>query len=158
MSDESTAGNSESDALASARGEGHDRSSVWQSVVETCKYVGQASADKSIVVREQDKVSLNLLRLAVVFALIFIVAPMVSPDLRSLSFTSTVLADLLFALALTYFVARRFGVLRSMGKRHALVCCQLMLGSGILVALVAINVAAIIIMFCMGDRISGLFG
>jgi hypothetical protein len=154
MDNESTLGESTPTAQPS---EGHERTTTWQSLQDTMRYINEAGKDKTIVVREQDKVSLNLLRLSLVFALIFVITPIISPGMHGLSLVSTVLADLLFASALCWFVARRFGILRSMGPRHALVAFQLMIGAGLLVTVFAINVAAMIIIACMGDRLTNLF-
>lgn len=135
----------------------HQRDSVWASVMQTCRFLNEARHDKTATVREQDKLSTSLLGLAFLFAIGFLIAPAVSPSLRALSLALTLVADVLYAAALVWFVARRFGILRTMPSRHAVLCAQLMLGAGLLAVVLAVNVAAIVIALCLGNHFFALF-
>jgi hypothetical protein len=50
-------------------------------------------------------------------------------------------SDALFGLSILWYVLLRFGVLRSVEPRHALLCWQLMLGAGALFAFYTMNIA-----------------
>jgi hypothetical protein len=50
------------------------------------------------------------------------------------------------------------GILRTLPKRHALICCQLMMGASILTALVCVNIAVIILLVCLGNNMKMLVG
>lgn len=132
----------------------HARSSVWHSLSETFQYLWQARNDKSIVIRDQDRISMYLVTFAFGFAVLFMIAPIVSPQFRALSFSLTVVADILYMAALMWFVFSRFGILRTMTKRDAWICWQLMVGTGILSVLMAANLGALILMSFMGGRIN----
>lgn len=153
------AGCGEPSETGAVGGGAHERISVFQSVGATLSYLKEAGDDKSIITRQEDRTSATMLRMAVIFGIIFVVAPVVAPNLHGVGFACTVLADTLLTAALVWFVARRFGILRTMTKRHAVLCCELMLGTGVLMTMLAINIVAIIIMTMMGDRlINSMFG
>ncbi|HND07050.1 MAG TPA: hypothetical protein PL012_15290, partial [Candidatus Obscuribacter sp.] len=54
------------------------------------------------------------------------------------------------------FVVSRFGVLRVMSLRHALVCWQLMIGTSLLSVALAVNLVFVIVILIAGRYIAQL--
>ena len=154
------------DNLSGEHGE-YKRQSMWQSAAETCGFMRAALSDKSVVLRDEDKFSSRVLSIFLFVGLAVICVAAVEQDwaflrtrlgaggftpFRPINLVVLGAVDVLYFLPLCWFVAHRMGILRTMTKRHAVVCCQLMIGASILTALVCVNIAVVILLVCLGNH------
>ncbi|MCA0314099.1 MAG: hypothetical protein LCH63_09710 [Candidatus Melainabacteria bacterium] len=139
---------------ASEKPEEGKRISNWAAFVESWNYVGKAMKDPSIQIRSGDKASAALLKGAIFGAFLFLAVPCFGP--KSSAIWCYLLADVLFFAAAFLFVVSRFGVLRVMSLRHALVCWQLMIGTSLLSVAMAVNLVFIIVVLVAGRYIAQL--
>ncbi len=128
---------------------GNKRIGVIAAFWESLAHVKQAANDKAVTVRETDKQSVRILRGSVVAALVFLFLPLAG--LGRYAIFCLLAADLFFLFALTIFIVGRFGILRVMSPRHALVCWQLMVGTSLFSMALAINGAFILVMVLAGQ-------
>lgn len=121
----------------SSGGEHKPRESVFGSLVSSVKYLQTAHSETDVVrLRKSDKITQALL----VIALFIIVAAQFYPDQKSVC---TALADLLMAVILLAFLMLRFGVLKTLQPRQAVLTWQLILGSFVLGMYLAFNIRMI---------------
>lgn len=119
---------------------------------EALAHVRRAAADKAVTVRETDKQSVLILRLSVVAALFFLCLPVFGP-LGKYAIYCLSAADFCFLFALSIYVVNRFGILRVMSPRHALVCFQLMVGTSLFAMALAINAVFLLMIFLAGRHL-----
>ncbi|MBP9090985.1 hypothetical protein KBI23_08145 [bacterium] len=119
--------------------------------LESLAHVRKASADKAIAIRETDKQSVRLLRGSVVAALIFLFLPLAG--LSKYAIICLTAADSFFLLALAIYIVGRFGILRVMSPRHALVCWQLMLGTSLFAMALAVNAVFLLLINLAGQHL-----
>ncbi len=149
------------------------RDSLWASAAETCTFIREAHSDKSIVLRDEDR---NSSRVLSAFLFVGLAALCLGAYQQDWAWLRTRLGaggftpfrpinlivlggiDILYFLPLCWFVVRRMGILRTMSKRHALICCQLMIGASILTALICVNIAVMILVICLGNQMKLLVG
>lgn len=141
-----------SDAPAHRR---EDRRNWVQNVNETCEYIGKISRDKKLHFRSSDKVTTRLLIGAFLLAVGFAALPFF--EMNAVAAFAYVLADILLLGAIVVFVVSRFGIIRAMEPRHALVCWHLMVGTGLLALVIGFNVVATVVLFMMRERLQLLF-
>jgi hypothetical protein len=107
----------------------------------TMKHIEDCEKDRSLIFRHSDRVSLTFLFAAfaveVLLALVFVTYS----QLRMACIVMAAVADILFGLAIIWFVLLRFGILRSFEPRQTLLTWQLMIGSGALFAFYTMNIA-----------------
>ncbi len=140
----------------SAIAEQHPRASAFESCCKTFDYLSRISADKSLTFRTSDTTTTNLLVFSLVGALVFAVLP--AFNLSSLAFVCYIIADLLLLMAILGFVMSRFGVIRAMEPRYAMVCWHLMVGTGLLSMVIGFNIVIVIVMIVFQNQISGALG
>ncbi len=115
------------------------RENPFVSARKTLAFIEQSEKDPSIKIRVEDRPSAALLSIGLIlFGLVLAFLGM--PSMKSLCGGLAILADLTIGLAAFWFVLVRIGVLRVLDARYALVCFQLLLGSGVLFAIVAVNI------------------
>ena len=117
------------------------RKNIFEISVETISYIEKAERDKTIVYRNKDKTSTIFLFLALLCAALFAFVLVISPENRYLCVALALISDFLFGMAILWYVLLRFGVLRTIEPRYALICWQLMLGAGVLFAFYTMNIA-----------------
>jgi len=172
MTDDQSAPNAPGERGEALTGE-HKRNSMWQSVVETCEFMKEAISDKSIILRDEDRFSSRILSMFLFAGLAFIVVSACLQDwnwlrtrlgaggftpFRPVNFIVLGAVDVLYFLPLCWFVLHRLGILRTMSKRHAVICCQLMIGASILTALVCVNIAVVILLLTLGTHMNLMVG
>ncbi len=118
--------------------------------LESLAHVRKASGDKAISIRETDKQSVRLLRGSVLAALIFLFLPMAG--FAKYAILCLTAADSFFLIALVLYIVGRFGILRVMSPRHALVCWQLMVGTSLFAVALAINAVFIFLVVLAGQH------
>ncbi|MBX9695306.1 MAG: hypothetical protein K2Z81_23170, partial [Cyanobacteria bacterium] len=69
-----------------------------------------------------------------------------------------VTADLMLILGIAIFVVTRFGIIRAMEPRYALICWHLMVGTGLLALVLGFNIVAGLVLFIMRDKFLTLTG
>lgn len=153
--------------------ENQPRHSTWQSTTETFEFMKEALSDKSVVLRDEDKFSSKVLSMFLFVGLAALCLAAYEQDwtwlrarlgaggftpFRPVNLVVLGAVDVLYFLPLCWFVARRLGILRTMSRRHALICCQLMIGTSILTALVCVNIAVVILLICLGNNMKVLVG
>jgi hypothetical protein len=117
------------------------RKNIFEISVETISYIEKAERDKTIHYRNRDKTSTIFLFLALLCAAMFAFVLVISPENRYLCVALALISDFLFGMAILWYVLLRFGVLRTIEPRYALICWQLMLGAGVLFAFYTMNIA-----------------
>lgn len=117
------------------------RRSLFSVASETIRYIERAEKDQSAEVRTDDKKSVIFMSLSFVIAVIFTLMYMFNQTWRPACIGLALVSDLLLGLSILWYVLLRFGVLRSVEPRHALLSWQLMLGAGALFAFYTMNVA-----------------
>jgi hypothetical protein len=151
----------------------HQRPTMWQSTAATWEFVAETFSDKSIVLRDEDKSSSRVLSIFLFIGIAALCAAAYMQDwawlrtrlgaggftpFRPINLVVLGAVDVLYFLPLCWFVGRRLGILRTMSKRHALICCQLMIGASILTALLCVNIAVVILLICLGNNMRLLVG
>lgn len=136
--------------------EQHPRASVFESCCKTFDYLSRISADKSLTFRHSDVMTTNMLVFSLVGALVFAVLP--AFNLQSLAVICYVVADILLLMAIAGFVMTRFGVIRSMEPRYAIVCWHLMIGTGLLSMVIGFNIVMAIVLIVFQSQIAGMLG
>lgn len=132
------------------------RASIFESCCKTFDYLSRISSDKSLTFRHSDVMTTNLLVFALVGALVFAVLP--AFNMSSVAAICYVIADVLLFMAILGFVAARFGVIRSMEPRYAMVCWHLMVGTGLLSMVIGFNIVMVIVLVVFQSQISNLIG
>ncbi len=130
------------------------RISNWSAFQESYAYVRKASKEPSIQIRAGDRNSAKILKASIVGAFICLSIPFFGP--KELALWCYILADLLFFAAALLFVISRFGILRVMSMRHALVAWQLMIGTSLLSVVLAFNLVLIVVLILAGPYIMQL--
>jgi len=119
---------------------------------ESLAYVGKAMRDETIQIRDTDRLTSKLLKFSLLGACICVIVPFF--HLRQLAIVFYGLADLLFLSSVLVFVVSRFGILRVMTPRHALVCWHLMIGTSLLSIAIALNVIFIAVYAVAGRYVT----
>lgn len=126
-----------------------------QNVNMTLDYIGTISRDKKLHFRASDQLTSRLLIGSFVLALGFATLPFF--EMNAIAAFAYLLADVMLFSAISVFVISRFGIIRAMEPRHALVCWHLMVGTGLLALVIGFNVVAAVVLFMMRERLMGLF-
>lgn len=140
---------------AGSGGRREDRKNWIDNVNKTCEYIGQISNDKSLHFRSSDKLTSRLLIGAFLLSLCFAALPFW--NMNAVAAFAYLLADVLLFVSISIFVVSRFGIIRAMEARHALVCWHLMVGTGLLALVVGFNLVAAVVIIMMRDRVQLLF-
>lgn len=117
------------------------RRSIMSVASETIRYIERAEKDKTLHVRTNDKKSAIFMAISLILGVGFTVLYMVNESTRQLCIVMALIADAFLGLSILWYVLLRFGVLRTVEPRHALLCWQLMLGAGVLFAFYTMNIA-----------------
>ncbi len=152
-SNQQSPGGDQEETLTKGRRE--DRKSWIEGIRQTLIYIGRVSSDKTLHFRSSDKVTTRLLIGAFCMALSFLALPFF--EMNVIAFFCYVLADIMLLVAVAVFVASRFGIIRAMQPRHALVCWHLMVGTGLLALVIGFNFIAVIVLYMMRERLQLLF-
>lgn len=137
-------------------GEQFPRANAFESCAKTFDYLSRISTDKSLTFRQSDTTTTNLLVFSLVGALVFAVLP--AFNLSSIAAICYVIADILLVMAILGFVMSRFGVIRAMEPRYAMVCWHLMVGTGLLAMVIGFNIVIAIVLIVFQSQISNLLG
>ena len=118
------------------------RQGVLSMAGQTMAYIEAAEKNHSLQVRSNDRTSTMLLGLALTAVIIF-TCLLGNPNSRGICVVLALASDVFLGLAVLWFVLLRFGVLRYVEPRYALLCWQLMLGAGFLFSFYTMNVALV---------------
>jgi len=135
-----------------------NRSNFIDGFSKTVTYIKESSADKSLIFRESDKLTLKLLIWALVLSAIFVILLVASVRIPSLSAFFFIMADIMLFSAILGFTLTRFGIIRAMEPRYAVVTYHLMVGTGLLGITVVFNIMVVAVMILFHDRIAIVFG
>ncbi len=122
------------------------RDGLFGNAKKTLDFIDQAEKDKTVKVRVDDRRSFWLLIAGLGFTCVFMILFLLNPGLPTdktigpAFFGIGLIADLFLCSAVIWFVTLRFGVLRTIDPRYAVLIFQLLLGTGIMFALFAFNV------------------
>jgi len=136
-------------------GRREDRRNWTQNVNLTFEFIGKISRDKKLHFRSSDQLTSKLLIGSFLLAVGFATLPFF--EMNAIAAFAYVLADAMLMCAITVFVVSRFGIIRAMEPRHALVCWHLMVGTGLLALVIGFNVVATVVLFMMRERLPLLF-
>lgn len=146
----------ETESKSKEGGEQFPRASAFESCAKTFDYLSRISTDKSLTFRQSDTTTTNLLVFSLVGALVFVVLP--AFNLSSIAAVCYVIADILLVMAILGFVMSRFGVIRAMEPRYAMVCWHLMVGTGLLAMVIGFNIVIAIVLVVFQSQISNMLG
>lgn len=121
------------------------RDNIFKTAQKTLSFIDNAEKDKTVKVRVDDRRSAILMwtGLGLVAVLLALVA--INPALRPICLILGVVADLILGAAIVWYVVIRFGILRKLDPRYAVLCFQLLLGTGIMFAYFSINIAMMLL-------------
>lgn len=117
------------------------RRSVFSVAGETIRYIERAEKDKTLHVRTDDKKSIVCMALSFGIGITFTLMYMLNNEMRQICIVLALVADAFLGFSILWYVLLRFGVLRTVEPRHALLCWQLMLGAGVLFSFYTMNIA-----------------
>lgn len=120
-----------------------ERKGLFENAKKTLDFIDASEKDRSVKIRIDDKRSTILVIAGVSILALVSILLIVNPALQGICTILAVVADLFFGIALVWYLALRFGVLRALDPRYAVVCFQLMLGTGIFFTYLALNAALI---------------
>lgn len=136
-------------------GKREDRRGWVDNVNQTFNYLDKISRDKNLPFRSKDKLTTRLLIGAFVLAIGFAALPFF--EMNAVAAIAYILADILLFVAIGIFVVSRFGIIRAMDPRHAMVCWHLMVGTGLLALVIGFNIVAAVVIVMMRERLQLLF-
>lgn len=114
---------------------------LFNAVMATMKHIDDCERDRRAVFRHSDQTSLACLLFAFVSEVVLAALYVTQPSLRNLCLILAAVADILFGVAIFWYVIQRFGILRSFDSRVTLLTWQLMIGSGALFAFYTMNIS-----------------
>ncbi len=133
-----------------------DRQNWLKGCLLTFKYLSEISKDKKLAFRASDKTTTMLLLLALVGSIVFALGPHFG--FAAFAMVCYVTADLMLMAGILIFVVTRFGIIRAMEPRFALICWHLMVGTGLLALVLGFNIVAGLVLFVMRDKVFTLTG
>ncbi|MBK9145411.1 MAG: hypothetical protein IPM23_23300 [Candidatus Melainabacteria bacterium] len=135
-----------------------NRSNFIEGFSKTVTYIKESSADKSLTFRESDKLTLKLLIWALILSAVFVILLLASVRIPSLSAFFYIMADIMLFSAILGFTLTRFGIIRAMEPRYAVVTYHLMVGTGLLGITIVFNIMVVAVMILFHDKIAMVFG
>lgn len=117
------------------------RDNIFKTAKKTLAFIDEAEKDKTVKVRVDDRRSAILMWSGLGTIVVLLTLFTINPGLRSVCMGLGIIADLLLGAAIIWYVIIRFGILRSLDPRYAVLCFQLLLGTGIMFAYFSINIA-----------------
>jgi len=121
------------------------RQNLFGTAKKTLVFIDEAEKDKTVKVRVDDQRSALMLGAGVLLLIIDAVVLVLVPSMMPLCMVLGILADLLLGAAVLWYVTLRFGVLRTLDPRYAVICFQLLIGTGILFTYLSINAAILFV-------------
>ncbi len=121
------------------------RDNIFKTAQKTLSFIDNAEKDKTVKVRVDDRRSTILMWTGLGMVLVLLVLFTVSAELRPICAILGIGADVVLGMAIVWYVIIRFGILRSLDPRYAILCFQLLLGTGIMFAYFSINIAMILL-------------
>lgn len=116
------------------------RLTAMAAAAEAMKLIDLASKDKSIKIRVDDSKSAILMALSIIFLVISCWMVGDNPAIRNVGVALVLLADALCGLSIILYCIQRFGFIRCIDPRYAIVCWHLVLGTGVLFTFISTNV------------------
>lgn len=120
------------------------RQGFWQAARSTLSYVMRCEKDKTVKIRVDDRRSIQAVAATIVLLVLSVAVVAVDKELRPLATVMGATADLLCGLAAFWYTLLRFGVLRALDPRYAVLCFQFAVGLGIIFAYVAVNAVLVL--------------
>ncbi len=125
---------------APAGGGASNRLGALAGANEAMNFIETAGKNKALKIRVDDRNS-ALLMAASLFLLLgacWMVGE--NPEAKGMGITVVILADSLCGLSILWYCISRFGFIRSIEPRYALLCWHLVLGTGVLFSFIATNI------------------
>jgi hypothetical protein len=116
------------------------RRSRWATSLDALRYVNSLSRDDYVKVRESDRATSILLLIGSILTVISLVFKPLAAHRLSL----VLFCDVLVFFTLLFYVANRFGIVRTLTPRQALLTWQLIMGGIFLGIFITINLAVTI--------------
>ncbi|MBY0551803.1 MAG: hypothetical protein K2W95_31255 [Candidatus Obscuribacterales bacterium] len=117
-----------------------DRLSAMAAAAASMTFIENAGKDKTVKIRVDDTRSAILMAASMVLLLTSCGMVSSNPDMRDAGVMMVILADLLCGASILWYCVLRFGFIRRIDPRFALICWHLVLGTGVLFSFVAMNV------------------
>lgn len=123
------------------------RQNLFKTAKQTMDFIDDSEKDRKVKVRVDDQRSALFLILSLVMVVLTIGLLIINVQLRPICIVLGILADVLLGMSVVWYVLLRFGILRKLDPRYAVLCFQLLLGTGMLFAYFAFNVVLIFLSF-----------
>lgn len=117
-----------------------DRLNPMAAAAESMTFIENAGKDKSVKIRVDDTRSAILMAASLVLLVTSCGLVASNPQLRDVGVAMVLLADVLCGASILWYCVLRFGFIRRIDPRFALICWHLVLGTGVLFSFVAMNV------------------
>lgn len=117
-----------------------DRLSAMAAAAASMTFIENAGKDKTVKIRVDDTRSAILMAASMVLLLTSCGMVSSNPEMRDVGVMLVILADLLCGASILWYCVLRFGFIRRIDPRFALICWHLVLGTGVLFSFVAMNV------------------
>src|SRR5579883_3480383 len=121
------------------------RANIFKTAQKTLQFIDDAEKDKTVKVRVDDQRSAMLMWTGLSLTVFLLALVTINPTLRPICLLLGIIADLVWGAAVIWYVVIRFGILRNLDPRYAVLCFQLLLGTGIMFAYFSINIAMILL-------------
>ena len=109
---------------------GTSRQSRWRTSGEACQHIAKAFASNELQVRTADKVTLGLMLTSAAMA----VAMVVFPDAYL-----AIACDVFVALTIVFYLAQRFGIIKTFDTKQTVFATEIMIGFFILGIFIVVN-------------------
>ena len=117
-----------------------DRLSAVAAANKSMTFIEESGKDKTIRIRLDDTRSAILMAASLVLLLTSCGMVASNPDFRDAGIAMVLAADLLCGASILWYCILRFGFIRRIEPRFALICWHLVLGTGVLFSFIAMNV------------------
>lgn len=108
--------------------------------MESMTFIENVGKDKSLKIRVDDTRSAILMAMSLVLLLVSIWMVGENPDAKAAGITIVLIADALCGVSILWYCILRFGFIRSIEPRYAILCWHLVLGTGVLFSFIATNI------------------
>ena len=121
------------------------RDGLFGSAKKTLEFLDESEKDKTVKVRVDDSRAVLFLGVGVVLIALFSLMPILSPaipfhqSLHPVFLGIGLIGDAFLGVAILWYVTLRFGILKALDPRYAILTFQLLLGTGIMFAYFAVN-------------------
>jgi hypothetical protein len=117
-----------------------ERLTAMKGASASMDFIEVAGKDKTLKIRVDDRKSAVLMALSLLILLASIALVVLNPEAKSIGIYLVLVADALCGISIFWYCLLRFGFIRAIEPRYALLCWHLILGTGVFFSFIATNV------------------